>query len=165
MTEEPNEPNQESKPEAAAPPQYGDKGNLASGQAESPVSEPVAALVDASLADRVIATLIDVAVMIVVNFVPVIGQLASLAYLVLRDSLPFLDGQSLGKKAMKIRAVTGDGKGLSGNWGPGVIRNVVLLIPLFGFVELFVLITRQGKEGGMLRLGDEWGKTRVIKAS
>jgi hypothetical protein len=45
-----------------------------------------------------------------------------MAYFVTRDSLPFLGGQSVGKKAMKLTVVTLDDKSLSGNWEPAVIR-------------------------------------------
>ncbi|NJR42921.1 MAG: hypothetical protein HC767_09930 [Akkermansiaceae bacterium] len=66
---------------------------------------------------------------------------------------------------MKIRAVTSDGKSLSGNWTPTIIRNVVFMIPCFAIVELIVLITRQGKPEEGRRLGDDWAKTKVIVVS
>ena len=64
---------------------------------------------------------------------------------------------------MGIQAVTTAGKSLAGDWPPGLVRNVVLLIPFFAFVELFVLISRQEKRP-MLRLGDEWAGTKVVNA-
>ena len=91
-----------------------------------------------------------------------IGGLASIAYLITRDSLPFLGGQSIGKKAMKLRAVTRDDKPLTGNWEPALVRNGVLIIPFFGLIELFVLLTREEKPEHGMRLGDEWAKTKVI---
>ncbi|MCX6872911.1 MAG: RDD family protein [Verrucomicrobia bacterium] len=94
-----------------------------------------------------------------------IPWLIALAYLVTRDALPFLGGQSVGKKAMHLQAVTLDGQSLAGNWEPGLIRNAVLAIPLFGFVELFVLLTREDKPERGRRLGDEWAKTKVIVAN
>jgi uncharacterized RDD family membrane protein YckC len=76
-----------------------------------------------------------------------------------RDALPFLDGQSIGKKAMKLRAVSFEtGKPLTSNWGPSVIRNIVLYIPFFALVELIVL--SNNKDGQ--RFGDQWAKTKVI---
>ena len=84
------------------------------------------------------------------------------AYLVTRDSLPFLGGQSIGKKAMHLQALTLDGESLAGNWQPGLLRNVALAIPLFAFVELFILLTREDKPEHGRRLGDEWANTKVI---
>lgn len=92
------------------------------------------------------------------SFIPIAGWIASVAYFLTRDSLPFLDGQSVGKKAMGLRAVTEDGQPLTNNWGPSVIRNIVLYIPLFILVEIVILFTN---EKG-LRLGDQWAKTKVI---
>lgn len=91
-----------------------------------------------------------------------LAYLAGLAYLITRDSLPFLGGQSVGKKAMKIRAVTLEGKSLVGNWETALIRNGVLIIPLFGLIELYILLTREEKPERGRRLGDEWAKTKVI---
>ncbi len=121
---------------------------------------------------RLIAALIDVAVafglnmtaLVLPSFLGRLVWLVALAYLVTRDSLPFLGGQSVGKKAMKIKAVTVDGKSLVNNWEPALIRNGVLLIPLFPLIELFILLTREGKPEHGRRLGDEWAKTQVILA-
>lgn len=86
------------------------------------------------------------------------------AYLVTRDSLPFLGGQSVGKMAMKLRVVTLDDRPLTGNWKASLIRNAVLLIPFLPLIELFVLLTREDKPGRGKRLGDEWAKTKVVLA-
>jgi uncharacterized RDD family membrane protein YckC len=107
---------------------------------------------------RVVAFIIDAVIGGVVSFIPIAGWIASVAYFLTRDSLPFLDGQSVGKKAMGLRAVTEDGQPLTNNWGPSVIRNIVLYIPLFILVEIVILFTN---EKG-LRLGDQWAKTKVI---
>lgn len=120
---------------------------------------------------RIIAAVIDLSVSIGLSigltlllpaFADKIAYLASLGYLITRDSLPFLGGQSIGKKAMKIKAVTLEGKSLVGNWETAFIRNVVLLIPPMGFVELIILLTREDKPERGRRLGDEWAKTKVI---
>jgi uncharacterized RDD family membrane protein YckC len=107
---------------------------------------------------RILAYLIDVLVTIPVYLIPILGLFLGLAYFLTRDGLPFLDGQSIGKKAMGLRAVTEDGQPLTNNWGPALIRNVVLLIPFFPIVELIVMLTNPKKQ----RLGDQWAKTRVI---
>lgn len=117
-----------------------------------------AAVIDILLAMGIVIGL----VLILPGFADRLAWLVGIAYLVTRDSLPFLGGQSVGKKAMKIRTVTLDGKSLAGNWNAGVIRNGALFIPLFGLVELFILLTREDKPERGHRLGDEWAKTEVI---
>ncbi len=132
---------------------------------------------DASLGNRIVAALIDCMVGVglalgvqVLNILPLvnlgssISLLACAAYILTRDSLPFLQGQSVGKRAMKIQAVTLDGVSLVGNWQPGMLRNGVLLIPLFPVVEFIVLLTREDTPKPILRLGDEWAKTKVVQA-
>lgn len=79
-----------------------------------------------------------------------------------RDSLPFLEGQSLGKKVMKTMAVKEDGSSLSGDWVNGALRNLLPAIPVAGILECFVLLTRSGRPGDGRRLGDDWAKTKVI---
>ena len=122
---------------------------------------------------RIIAALIDVlismglyiaAVFILPGFVERAAGLLSLGYLIARDSLPFLGGQSVGKRAVKLKVVTLEDKPIIGNWEVCLIRNGVLLIPFFGLVELFVLLTREGKPDQGRRLGDEWAKTKVVIA-
>ncbi len=120
---------------------------------------------------RIIAALIDVvvaaglqmaALWILPGFAARIAWFVGMAYLITRDSLPFLGGQSVGKKAMKLKVVTLDDKSLSGNWEPALIRNGVLIIPFFALIELFILLTREDKPERGRRLGDEWAKTKVI---
>jgi len=127
----------------------------------------------APLNTRIVAAVIDVlvaagvqitALWILPSFAERIAWLAGFAYLVTRDSLPFLGGQSVGKKAMKLRALTADDQPLTGKWEPALIRNAPLLIPFFGLIELFVLLTREDKPGRGQRLGDEWAKTKVVPA-
>lgn len=122
---------------------------------------------------RMIAALIDVvvsiglqisALWILPGFASRIAWLVGIGYLVTRDSLPFLGGQSVGKKAMKLKALTLEDQPLTGNWEAALIRNGVLLIPFFGLIELFVLLSREDQPGRGRRLGDEWAKTKVILA-
>ena len=70
------------------------------------------------------------------GFAAPVAWLLGIGYFVSRDSLPFLGGQSVGKKAMKLKAVTMEGKSLVGNWEAALIRNGVLVIPFFVLVEL-----------------------------
>lgn len=86
-----------------------------------------------------------------------IGQIIGGVYMLVRDALPFLDGQSVGKKVMKIRVVTQDGDSISNNWAASAIRMIPLYIPLLNLYELYKFFTGQ-------RLGDDWAKTRVVAA-
>lgn len=116
---------------------------------------------------RIIAAVIDygvvICIYIVFSFVhSALGTLASLAgigYILTKDSLPFLGGQSIGKKVMKLRAVTWDGEPLTGNWEKGALRNAFLFISI---VELVVLLLREEKPEKGRRLGDDFAKTKVI---
>jgi uncharacterized RDD family membrane protein YckC len=121
-------------------------------------SSPAPELRKAEAGSRIVAYIIDALLVVALWFVPVAGWIAGAIYFITRDSLPFLDGQSVGKKAMGLRAVTSDGQPLTNNWGPGIIRNIVLWIPFFPLIELIVMLTN---EKG-LRLGDQWAKTTVI---
>ncbi len=100
--------------------------------------------------------------LILPGFAHRLAWLTGIAYMVTRDSLPFLKGQSVGKKAMKLKAVTLEGKSLVNDWQAALVRNGVLIIPFFALVELVVLLTREDKPESGRRLGDEWAKTKVI---
>jgi uncharacterized RDD family membrane protein YckC len=156
MTDEPTKPEETPdvetpQPEAAVP------ETEAAPEVEAETLQPEAAA--ATLGNRVLAFLIDAIIVMAVQPIAGVGQLLGLAYLLTRDGLPFLDGQSIGKKVMKIKAVSSEtGSSLSNDWGPCVIRNVVFLIPFFAIVELIVL--NGNKEGQ--RLGDQWAKTKVV---
>lgn len=125
---------------------------------------------DAAFEARMIAGIIDCFVafgiyLIIAKVSATLGWMVWTAYVLTKDALPFLEGQSIGKKMMKIRAVTQDGKNLTGDWQASIVRNLSLAIPLFGLVEAYILYSRQGGNGALQRLGDEWGKTRVVTAT
>lgn len=107
---------------------------------------------------RIGAYLIDVILVALVGWIPILGWLVVLGYMLTRDALPFLDGQSIGKKLVGLRTVDEHGAALTGNYGPSVVRNVVLFIPFFPLIELIVLLTN----ADTMRLGDNWAKTRVV---
>jgi uncharacterized RDD family membrane protein YckC len=122
---------------------------------------------------RILAAVIDMAIScglmvgaiwILPGFAEKLGWLIGAAYLVTRDSLPFLGGQSVGKTAMKLKVVTLDDKDLIGRWEAALVRNAVLAIPLFPLIELFVLLSREDTADRGRRLGDIWAKTKVIVA-
>jgi uncharacterized RDD family membrane protein YckC len=77
-------------------------------------------------------------------------------YMLVRDALP--GGRSLGKRALGLRVLGADGAACT--LTESIIRSAVFLIPLFGFVELFVFLTHA--EGR--RLGDQWSQTQVVRA-
>ena len=80
-------------------------------------------------------------------------------YLLLRDALPFLGGQSIGKKILKIRAVdVKTGNSLTNNWKTSIIRSISLLIPIMNFFDYFMVFSASRQ-----RFGDKWGNTIVIK--
>ncbi|MFT4175457.1 MAG: RDD family protein [Luteolibacter sp.] len=123
----------------------------------------------ASVNNRIVAALIDGLVCAMISFIlglilpnvlGTVGSLAAIGYWLTRDSLPFLGGQSIGKKVVKIQAVTKEGESLVNKWEPCLIRNAVSLV--LSLVELIVLLTRDGKPEEGYRLGDEWAKTKVI---
>ncbi len=123
----------------------------------------------AGINPRVVAAVIDFLVMagiwlVLDIFLPgSLAWLAGAAYFLCRDALPFLGGQSVGKKAMKIRAVTRDGsEPLTGNWAASIVRNVTLLILPFGIVELVMVLQREDSQDHGRRFGDDWAKTKVI---
>lgn len=93
------------------------------------------------------------------NVLDFLATLAAWGYLLTKDSLPFLDGQSIGKRVMKLRAVTADGKPLTGNWQAGILRNLLLVIAP---VEFVILLVREEKPEAGRRLGDDVARTRVI---
>lgn len=117
----------------------------------------------AAVIDAVISIGISILLHIILpGFAEKLAWMTGAAYLLVRDSLPFLGGQSVGKKAMKIQVVTLEGKSLVSDWQTAAIRNGPLIIPLFAFVELYILLNREDKAERGRRLGDEWAKTKVI---
>ncbi len=113
-----------------------------------------------SAGNRVVAFLIDVLVMmVIVVLFQTPGLLLALTYLLTRDGLPFLDGQSIGKKVLDLQAVDYKGDPLTNNWRPVILRNVFLLVfPFVPLLELYVLLS--SSDG--LRIGDQIANTRVI---
>lgn len=80
-------------------------------------------------------------------------------YLLTKDSLGILNGQSIGKKMMKLRVVNRRNRVLTGNYKTGLIRNLSwLLAP----IEFAILYVREDEPTIGQRLGDDWAKTRVV---
>ncbi len=134
-------------------------------------SEPVVPSdgVETDLVKRLLGVLIDGVVAGFIAFIVLkITGSSFLNYAVMglvmltRDSLPFLEGQSLGKKVMKTKAVKEDGSSLAGDWVTGATRNILFAVPVAGVVECFTMLSRSGNAGAGKRLGDDWAKTKVI---
>lgn len=90
-----------------------------------------------------------------------LAYLVSIGYLLTKDSLPFLEGQSIGKKVMKIKVIKdATGQGIVNDWGTGVIRGISLVIPFFNIVDACMVLGAEGK-----RFGDKWAGTTVVKAA
>lgn len=125
---------------------------------------------EASFGQRIGAALIDVLVAMALSAIAgrISGSLPfliSAAYMLTRDSFPFLGGQSIGKKALNLQAVTESGKSLSGDWNAGLVRNITMAIPFLPIVELIIMLVNKDKPGGLRRLGDQWAKTKVVKTA
>ncbi|MEK7949474.1 RDD family protein [Luteolibacter soli] len=124
---------------------------------------------DAPFEKRALAGVIDCFVSgglswIVASLIPKLGPIVGIAYMLTRDALPFMEGHSLGKRILKIKAVTLNGKSLSGDWATSILRNLLFAIPFVGLIEVVVLFVRKDKAPPLRRLGDEWAKTKVVFA-
>lgn len=138
--------------------------DAATGPAAREVPVPFNTRVMAAVIDSLVAFGLTLATYMILPsfFGHSIPWLVGMAYYLTRDSLPFLGGQSVGKKAMRIKVVTSDDQSLAGNWQVGLVRNVALAIPLFAFVELYILLTREDTAEHGRRLGDEWANTKIV---
>lgn len=113
----------------------------------------------ATAGQRFLAALIDNVIVTAISLVPLVGWIVGLVYVFTKDALPFLNGQSLGKKAMNIRVVKADTQEpITGNFGANVLRQVSLLIPIFGIIDALMVFSDSQQ-----RFGDRWANTIVIK--
>ena len=88
---------------------------------------------------------------------PRIGWMFGIIYHLTRDALPFLNGQSFGKKLMHLKAVTNPGQmSLTSSPEKSVIRGIVFLIPILNLIDIWVLFTKG------YRLADKWAETTVM---
>lgn len=121
----------------------------------------VANMEKATEGQRMVAFLVDN----LLAFIPFIilpntvAYILYLAYMLFRDAIPYLDGISIGKRLMKIRAVRVDGSHLTGDWQTSFKRNIIFAIPYAGaLIELAAMIINEDDH----RIGDQWFGTRVI---
>ncbi len=110
-----------------------------------------------ALSERLLAALVDLVIVVGLSFFPRIGWMFGLIYHLTRDSLPFLNGQSFGKKIFNLRTIIlPHYASMTGAAEKSVIRGLVSIIPGLNVVDLWFLITRK------VRLADEWAETRVV---
>jgi uncharacterized RDD family membrane protein YckC len=88
-----------------------------------------------------------------------VGILLALIYLLVKDALPFLNGQSLGKKAMSIRVIDNNNASMITNeYGKAISREIVQWIPLLNIIDAIMVFSDNGR-----RLGDKWADTYVVE--
>lgn len=113
----------------------------------------------AALIDGLVVTVAVVAASAINSNLGTVVNLLGLGYQLTKDAIPQLGGQSIGKKAMKIKVVKEDtGEMITGDWGTSIIRYVSLLIPLFNIVDALMIFS-----GDRRRFGDKWAKTVVVQ--
>ncbi|HHY83055.1 MAG TPA: RDD family protein [Clostridiales bacterium] len=127
----------------------------------------------ADIATRFIAALIDGVIQWVVSFIPFIGALIGAAYMLVKDGL--FEGQSLGKKVMKLQVVELSGK--KADFMVSIKRNAIFaipsliaIIPIIGWiiggilsliVAIIEIVTVLNDPKGR-RMGDKWANSQVI---
>ncbi len=114
-------------------------------------------VLSAPVTERIIALLVDLVVVMGLFFFPRIGWMFSTFYFLVKDSLPFLKGQSFGKHLMKIKVITiPDQNSLIAYPEKSVIRALVMLIPGLNLLDLWYFFKRGH------RLADIWAQTTVV---
>lgn len=129
--------------------------NIISMEARQPAPERELA----SAGQRFVAVFLDGFVAGIPALVPVLGWIWAIVYVCAKDALPFFGGQSIGKKAMGIRVINVEtGKPIKGDFGAALTRQLSLMIPFFGFVDMCMVFSSERR-----RFGDKWAKTVVVK--
>ncbi|WP_250630931.1 RDD family protein [Rhodoflexus caldus] len=113
----------------------------------------------AALIDGLVVTVAVLAASAINSSLGTVVNLLGLGYQLTKDAIPQLGGQSIGKKAMKIKVVKEDtGEMITGDWGTSIIRYVSLLIPFFNIIDALMVFS-----GDRRRFGDKWAKTVVVQ--
>ncbi|NLX73517.1 MAG: RDD family protein [Bacteroidales bacterium] len=114
----------------------------------------------APFTERFVAAFIDIIIVAGLFFFPRIGWMLGLIYHLLKESMPFMQGQSFGKHLMRIKVITIHQQlPLTGNPEKSIIRGLVMLIPILNLVDLWSLLSRG------YRIADKWTETTVIHYS
>ncbi|WP_010664193.1 RDD family protein [Marinilabilia salmonicolor] len=110
------------------------------------------------LSERLMAGLVDIVIAVLISLFPKIGWMFGVIYLLAKDSLSFLNGQSFGKKIFNLRTIAlPHYASLSGWPEKSIIRGLVQIIPVLNIIDLYQLITQK------VRIADKWAETRVIR--
>lgn len=115
----------------------------------------------ADLGTRFLAFLIDAVLCGVMAFIPWIGWLFAIVYILVRDAL--FDGQSVGKRILKLKVVQTE-EGRNVNYMDSALRNLPLAIPFFNLVFIIVEAVFVLRDEDGIRLGDKLAKTQVTPA-
>jgi uncharacterized RDD family membrane protein YckC len=94
----------------------------------------------ADLMKRFVAFFIDYCIAYFIGFVPFIGGLAGMAYMLLRDGFEwdFMKHRSLGKTLLKLKIVVLEGENKTPDLSISVQRNWILTIPLALMIIPFI---------------------------
>jgi len=123
-------------------------------------TEPVKPVFTMPLTERIIAAIIDIIIVAVLCLFPRIGWLVGIIYHLTRDSLPFLKGQSFGKRLLHLKVITLPKQESLVNYPEkSIIRGLVMLIPGLNIIDFWFLY-HKGQ-----RLADIWAQTTVIYSS
>lgn len=115
----------------------------------------------ASRTSRLLAAMIDFFVLLVPLIIPVFGLVWFVFYGLCQDVIPYLNGQSFGKKIMGIRVVDRESfKPITGKYDVGAIRELPRFIPIFGLIDALFIFGSDKR-----RIGDRWAKTIVIASA
>jgi uncharacterized RDD family membrane protein YckC len=98
---------------------------------------------------------IDIILVLLLTYcIPVLGAFAGVAYYLSKDALPFLNGQSFGKKAFQLRVVLQVKEySIINDYRSSFLRSFTLFIPVLNLVELILVVLDRR------RLGDRWAGT------
>ena len=115
-----------------------------------------------ALQERLIAWAIDgVLVMGLLNLFGPMRWLAGAAYVLLRDGL--FDGQSVGKRIMRLRVVVQPGQRRA-TFRASIVRNILWVIPLIDVVMAITGIYYLVKDPRGRHWGDRLADTEVVPA-
>lgn len=109
--------------------------------------------------ERCLAALIDLAIVGVFSLIPILGWLVGAAYFFLKDALVFMDGQSVGKRVMKMRVVAyPDLISIKNDYRSSAMRQITLILPIFNIIDMLMVFSTDRR-----RFGDQLSGTMVIK--